>query len=398
MFKTLKDINVKGKRVLVLCDFNVPLKENGAIADDLKIQKAIPTLKLLKRRKAKVIILSHLGRPEGKQVKKLSLKVVQKRISELLNSKVAFVSEYVGKKVVKRTQALAAGEILLLENVRFCAAEKKNEPRFAKQLAELGDIYCNNAFSVSHRASASVVGVPALLPAVAGPLLEKEVRVLGRAQKKPWRPLVAIIGGAKIPSKIPLIQSFLETADHVLVGGKLANVLLQVKGIIVGKPWPAEEVVQRIASIELTSPKLHLPVDALASLDKKGKSYIRTVAPGRARNEEMILDIGTDTIAMFSEIIKEAKMIIWAGPLGFFEKAPFDEGTKAIADAIIRNHKAYTIVGGGDTVFALGRFGLREHFDHVSLGGSALLQFLSQNQLPGLKALGYYGRKRDKKS
>jgi len=387
MMKTLKELNVKSKRVLVRCDFNIPLNSKGKIENDFRIKQALPTIEYLIKGGAKVILMTHLGEPKGKVVEKLRLTPIQKRLAECLNIPVVKTSDCIGRKIEKQTLKMKEGEVLLLENLRFHKREKENNLNFAKALSKLGDIYINNAFGVSHRSHSSIVGVPRYLPAAAGLLFEKEVKVLSKVLKKPWRPLVIIVGGAKIESKVKVVKQFLEKADHVLIGGKIANAILTVKGICVGRLWPSEEAVKEIKKFNLTSTKLHLPVDAIASPDKTSKLYTRESAPAKVRKDENLLDIGPETIKMFSGIIKDAKMIIWSGPLGFFEEPPFEKGTKEIAKKIARNHRAFKIAGGGDTIFALSKFGVRDKFDHISTGGGAMLEFLSGEDLPGLKVL-----------
>lgn len=384
--KTLKDFNIKNKRILVRCDFNVPLDEKGEIEDDFRIIQTLPTIKYLIKNKAKAILMSHLGEPEGKEVGALRLIPVQKKLAEYLNTTVAKAPDCIGKQVERQMQEMKGGEVLLLENLRFHKEEEENNIKFANELAKLGDIYINDAFGCVHRSHASIVGIPKYLPSGAGFLLEKEIKVLSRAIENPWRPLVAVIGGVKIGTKIKLIKKLLEKADHLLIGGEIANTILAVKGICVGRPLPPEEVSKEVEKINLTSTKLHLPIDALASPDKTGHVYTRIVAPGKVRKDEMILDIGPETIGIFGNIIKGAKMIIWSGPMGLFENSLFERGTKEIAEKIVRNHKAYKIVGGGDTLFAIPD-GLMDKFDHVSSGGGAMLSFLSGEKLPGLEAL-----------
>ncbi len=384
--KTLKDFNLKGKRALVRCDFNVPL-EKGEVFDDFRIRKALPTIKYLIEKKARVVLISHLGRPEGKKEDSLSLAPVQDKLTELLGLSVSRAPDCRGKNVEKMTRSLKEGEVLLLENLRFYKGEEENDPSFAKELSKMGDIYINDAFGVSHRAHASVSGIASCLPSGIGFLLEKEIKILSSVRENPWRPLVAIIGGAKIESKTKLLKELLDKADHLLIGGKIANTILNVKGIVVGRPWPSEKIVKEIKELNLTSVKLHLPLDAMASPDMTGKEYVRESAPAKVRNDENLLDIGPETVKIFSRILKDAKMIVWAGPLGYFEQKPFDQGTKGVAEAVVKNHKAYKIVGGGDTISAISSFGLLEGFDHVSTGGGAMLQFLSGEKLPGLEVL-----------
>ncbi len=315
--KTLKDFDVKNKLVLIRCDFNIPLDKKGNITDDFRIKQTIPTIEYLLRNEAKVILMSHLA---GNR----HLNVIWKRVKKYLKTNTK--------------------EVVFLDNLRLNEGEKENSDEFAKELAKLGDIYINDAFGVCHRKHASVVGIPKYLPSGAGFLLEKEIKVLSKVLESPERPLVAIIGGIKIESKAKVIEQFLEKADYVLIGGKIAY------------------------NLNLTSSKLHLPVDYKDDLD-----------------------IGPKTIEMFSEIIRKAKMIVWAGPLGKFEDPVYEQGTKEIAEEISKNDKAFKIAGGGDTIFALTKFRLRDKFDHISTGGGAMLQFLSGEELPGLKALGYYG-------
>jgi len=383
--KILKDFDVKNKRVLVRCDFNVPLDAKGEIQDDFRIRKTLPTIEFLIKNKAKVILLSHLE-SKDKTAQTPNLDLVAKKIKEL-GTDVKKLDDCIGKKVEKEISKMEGGEAILLENLRFHKGEKENSLEFCESLAKLGDIYINDAFSVCHRKHASIVGITEFLPSGAGLLLQKEVNILSKVLENPWRPLVSIIGGAKIESKTKLIRELLKQSDHVLIGGKIANTVLIVKGIFVGGPWPEESVVKEIEELNLTSTKFHLPVDALVSLDKEGQSYVRECAPAKTRTGELILDLGPETIKIFSEIIKNAKMIVWAGPLGYFENPLFEKGTKEIAEKIARNHKAYKIVGGGDTLYALSKFNLLDKFDHISTGGGAMLSFLSREKLPGLEAL-----------
>lgn len=380
MLKTLKDFKLKGKRVLVRCDFNVPLDKEGKIEDDFRIERAIPTIEYLVKKGAKVILMSHLGRPEGRFVEELKLDPVQEKLTEYLDLSVTKAPDCIG--IEKETKKMEEGEILLLENLRFYKGEDDNDPKFAKELAKLGDIYINDAFGSCHRKHASIVGLPCLLSSGVGLLLEKEIEVFSSVLKNPKRPLIAIIGGVKLESKTKLLKELLEKVDHLLIGGKIANLILEIKGFTNGEP--KEDTLKEL---ELTSTKLHLPLDAVASPDMTGKVYIRNSALAKVKKDENLLDIGPETVETFSRIIKEAKMIVWAGPMGYFEQPPFDKGTRKIAEAIIKNNKAYKIVGGGDTIFAVSSFGLRDRFDHVSTGGSAMLQFLSGEKLPGLEAL-----------
>jgi len=405
--KTLRDFNFEGKRVLVRCDFNVPLSQEGEILDDFRIRQTIPTIEYLIKNGAKVILMSHLGDPQENQKSKFSLKPVALRLEKLLKkrvypvksslrevfvkgeqfNRVKFLPDCVGPEVDKEMGKMKEKEVVLLENLRFHKEEKENDEKFAQRIAALGEIFINDAFSVSHRNQASIVGLPKYLPSGAGILLEKEIKVLSQVLEKPLHPLVAIIGGVKIETKIKVIEKFLQIADHLLLGSKIAETILMAKEILVGRKFPEEEILERIKKIDLTNPKLHLPTDgmmALASLDEK---YSRIGAIGTLRKEEEIFDIGSETIRIFFEIIKTAKMIIWNGPLGYFEKSPFDTGTKKIAEAICRNYSAFKIAGGGETDSFLHQSGLRERFDHVSTGGGAMLEFLAGEKLPGIESL-----------
>jgi len=403
--RTLKDFNLKGKRVLVRCDFNVPLSEKGEMAkrasssslssfpkemkilDDFKIKKTIPTIEYLIEKGAKVILMSHLGRPEGKVVESLRLTPIQDKLMEYLDFSITKTKDCIGKEIEDWINQMQPGEILLLENLRFHKEEEENNDNFAKELTKLGDIYINDAFADCHRNHTSIVGIPKYLPSGAGLLLEKEIKVLSKVLENPWRPLITIIGGVKIASKIKVISQFLEKADHLLLGGEIANAILVVKGVSIGQPLPEKEVIKKIEKISLTNPKLHLPIDGIISLRTLEEGYLREGAIGTVRKEEKIYDIGIETIKVFKEIIKLAKMIVWSGPLGMFENEKFEKGTKEIAEVISRNHFAFKIAGGGDTISALNKFNLIDKFDYVSTGGGAMLEFLAGEKLPGIEAL-----------
>lgn len=386
--KTLKDFDVKSKRVLVRCDFNVPLaKKRGLISDDFRIKAIIPTIEYLIKKKAKIILMSHLGRPGGKVIERLRLTPVQDKLMEYFDLSVTKAPDCIGKEIEKWTKNMQAGEILLLENLRFHKEEMENNPGFAKELSKLGDIYINDAFGASHRAHASIAGTPKYLPAGAGLLLEKEIEVLSKVREKPWRPLVAIIGGVKIASKIKVIEQFLKKVDHLLLGGEIANIILGIKGISIAKALLEKEVTKKIEKTNLTNPKLHLPIDGIISLKNLEEGYLREGAIGTLRKEEKVYDIGPETIKIFSEIIKDAKMVIWSGPLGLYEEKRFEKGTKEIGEDIVKNYSAFKIAGGGDTILALNKFGLRDKFDYISTGGGGMLSFLIGEKLPGIEAL-----------
>ena len=387
--KTLKDFDFKNKKVLVRCDFNVPLNEKGEVADDFRIKNSIPTIEYLIKKGAKVILMSHLGNPGGKVVEDLRLTPVQEKLMEYLDLSITKAPDCIGSEIKKWISQMKPGEILLLENLRFHKEEKENDENFAKELAELGDIFINDAFSVCHRAHASVVGIPQYLPSGIGFLLEKEIKNLSKIIEKPKKPVVIIIGGAKISTKAKVIEDFLKKADHLLLGGKIANFILIQKGLLVGKlpsSLKTEEIVERL---ELPNPKLHLPVDGIVSLRelKNKENYLKVKALGQIKRGEDIYDIGPDTLKLFSKIIKEAKTIFWSGPLGMFEERFFEKGTKEIALSIVKNKKAFKVAGGGETVLAIDQFDLLDKFDHISTGGGAMLEFLAGKKLPGLEVL-----------
>lgn len=400
--RSLKDANLKDKKVLVRCDFNVSVNNKGEIVDDIRITQAMPTIKYLVEQGAKVILMSHMGRPEKqksfqkegtfaslkdvifKEDRQYTLKPVYKELEKHLED-VQFINDCIGKRVDRKVNSLKQGQVLLLENLRYYEDEEKNGEYFARRLADLGDLYVNNAFSASHRDHASISGVVKNLPAYPGFLFEREVRVLSRLKEDVKRPLVVIVGGAKMASKIKTIDYFMDRADYVLLGGKVANGVLAIRGLATNIKLPSEDVVKKLEAVSLTSRKLRLPVDVVASSDPEG--YLRHTGPGKVRKEETIYDIGPETVKLYSEIIREANTIVWAGPLGFFEKDNFATGTKRIAQKIVQNDDALKITGGGDTSFALKKFNLRDYIDHVSLGGGAMLTFLSDEEFPGLKAL-----------
>lgn len=388
----LKGFVFNNKKVLLRCDFNVPLSIKGEVLDDFRIKKSLATISFLIRKKAKVILISHLSGPE--KGKKYSLKLIVSSLEKLLNQEVRFATDCIGKKAENEVKKMKPGEVLLLENLRFYEEEEFGNLDFARKLAGLADIYINEAFSVSHRPHASITEIPKFLPSSIGFLFEKEIKVLSEIVEKPRRPLVAIIGGSKIGTKIKLIEYFLDKADHLLLGSKPAESILIVKGILIGRPLSIEEeTLEKINRIVLTHPKLHLPVDGQMALPSLEEDYFRIGSIGSLRKEEEVFDIGPETRDIFVEIIKSAKMIIWNGPLGMCEKEPFDQGTKDVAEAIIQNKDAFKVVGGGDTISVISKLGLEDQFDHVSTGGGAMLEFLSGRELPGIKALKSFKQK-----
>ncbi|MCK5044753.1 phosphoglycerate kinase [Candidatus Parcubacteria bacterium] len=377
--KTVKDFDIEDKRVVMRCDFNVPLGNKG-ILDDFRVRKTLPTIQYLSEHKAKVILISHLGRPEGREMK-FSLKPVAERLEELLGRQIEFLNDCIGDEIDRKIADMKPGEIVLLENLRFYKEEKEADPSFIKKLAELGDIFIQDAFGVSHRAHASVTGVPEHLPSGIGFLVEEELKILSKVIDNPERPLAAIIGGAKINTKVKLIERFLRDVDNLLLGGKTANIVLDAKGISVGRSAPAPDIAQLVENLDFTSPKLHLPVDVIAVNDSARQAFC-----GDIKEEELVLDIGPETIDDFSKIISQAKTIIWNGPLGKFEDEEYSQGTRKIIEAILAS-PAFSVVGGGETAELVNRLGLADKFGYVSTGGGAMLKFLSGEKLPGIEAI-----------
>ena len=393
MKKTIRDIDVSGKRVLVRVDFNVPLdKQTGAVADDNRIQAALPTIAYLRERGARVILCSHLGRPDGQVVERLRLRPVAERLSELLGTSVTTTADCVGPEVEAAVAGLAPGGVALLENLRFHAEEEANDPAFARRLADLADLYVNDAFGTAHRAHASTEGVAHLLPAVAGFLMEKELEYLGRAVGDPERPFAAIIGGAKISGKIDVLRNLLDRVDVLLIGGGMANTFLKAQGKDVGDSLveddqlaTAKEVLDRAAS---GRPRVELPVDAVLADKFAADAASRTVSlDGEAVPAGWrIMDIGPQSVRRYTDALRGCKTIVWNGPMGVFEFTPFAEGTLGLARAMA-DLGATTVVGGGETAQAVEQAGVAERITHVSTGGGASLEFLEGKTLPGVAAL-----------
>jgi phosphoglycerate kinase len=389
--RDLSDAQVKGKRVLLRVDFNVPLNENGEITDDTRIRAALPTIKLLMERGGRPVILSHLGRPKGKPEPTYSLQPVSNRLMELMGCNVVFVESTDSDEALKASQDLNPGEILLLENTRFLGGEEKNDQRLSRALSELGDCFVNDAFGAAHRAHASTVGVAEhLRPAVAGLLMEKELEYLGGALSNPKRPFVAILGGAKISGKIDVIEQLLPKVDGLLIGGAMACTFYKAMGLETGKSLVEEDRVTMAKDLlARAGMKLTLPHDAMVapSLDqaKSAKAVPRNAIP----KDQAMFDIGPQTTASYSRAIASAKTVIWNGPMGVFETSPFDRGTRAIAEAMANATAkgATTIVGGGDSAAAVAEAGLEEKMSHVSTGGGASLEFLEGKKLPGVEVL-----------
>ena len=389
--RDLSDAQLRGKRALVRVDFNVPLDESGRITDDTRIRAAIPTLRFLLDRGARVIVLSHLGRPKAKPEAKYSLSPVAARLSELLGTKVTFVESTDSDEALKATNDARPGDVVLLENTRFLGGEEKNDERLARALAMLGDVYVNDAFGAAHRAHASTEGVArSLHPAVAGLLMEKELDYLGRALSAPEHPFVAIMGGSKISGKIDVIESLLPKVDKMLIGGAMACTFFRAMGLETGKSLVEADKVDLAAKLlQRGGDKLVLPVDALVapSMDDTGKAHAvdRKAIPA----SEAMFDIGPESTKQFVQHVMSAKTVLWNGPMGVFEKPPFDAATKAIAKSLAAATKkgATTIVGGGDSAAAVAEAGLESQMSHVSTGGGASLEFLEGKTLPGVAAL-----------
>ena len=384
--RTIRGINMDGKRVLVCVDFNVPLKD-GAVADDTRIRAALPTLKYLLEQGAALLLCSHLGRPKGRVVPELRMDPVAQRLEELLGRPVNKLDDCVGPQVEAAAQALQPGQVVLLENTRFHPGEKANDPAFARQLASLAQVYVNDAFGSAHRAHASTEGVARYLPAVAGLLMEKELEFLGRATQNPEHPYVAILGGAKISDKIDVIDSLLQQCDRLLIGGGMANTFFRAMDLEMGDSLVEEEVVPIARSLlEQAKSRLVLPVDVVIADAFDNDATSRTVAPNEVSVGWRILDIGPKTVATFESALGAAKTVVWNGPLGVFEMPNFAKGTFAVA-RLLASMDAVTIIGGGDSAAAVRQAGLVEKMVHVSAGGGASLEFLEGKTLPGVAVL-----------
>jgi len=383
--KSVRDIDVKGKRVLVRCDFNVPLEE-GKITDDRRISEALPTITYLLEHGAIVIICSHLGRPKGVDPQ-FSLKPVAERLSQLLERPVHLLPDSVGTEVTQAIQESKPGDVLLLENVRFHKQEEANDPEFAKQLAALADVYVNDAFGTAHRAHASTEGVAHILPGVAGFLIEKEIKYLSEAVENPKKPLVAIMGGSKVKDKIALIENMIDKLDLLLIGGGMAFTFLKADGFEIGKSLlDAGSVDYCKELLSKQRKKLIVLTDAVVTAELKPDAQTSIVSAKAIPADQLGADIGPATIATFSDYILKAGTVLWNGPMGVFEMAPFQEGTRAVA-AAMADCPGVTIVGGGDTAAAVDRFGYADRMSHVSTGGGASLEFLEGKELPGIAAL-----------
>lgn len=388
--KSIQDIDVKGKKVLVRVDFNVPIDEKAVITDDRRIREALPTIRHLREHNAKVILMSHLGRPKGKFNMKYSLKPVAVRLSERLGCDVKLASDVVGDEVLAMVQGLKEGDVMLLENVRFYEEEEKNDKEFSKKLAELGEIYVNDAFGTAHRAHASTAGVAEYLPSAIGFLIKKELDIMGKALTKPERPFVAILGGAKVSDKIGVIENLLDKVDALLIGGGMAFTFYKAKGYEIGKSILEADKVELAGEIlrkaEEKHVKLLLPMDIVVAAEFNNDSPKKTVPVDKLPEDQLGLDIGESTREVYADIIRNAKTVVWNGPMGVFEMPSFANGTFALAEAL-SECKGTTIVGGGDSAAAVEQLGFADKITHISTGGGASLEFLEGKVLPGIDVI-----------
>ena len=391
--KSIEDIDVSGKRVLCRCDFNVPTK-NGKITSDKRIVAALPTIQYLIDHGAKVILCSHMGKPKGEWKPELSLKVVADRLTELLGKQVIMAADVAGEDAKAKAAALKDGDVMLLENTRYIKGETKNDPELSKALASLADIFVNDAFGTAHRAHSSTAGVADYLPAVCGFLVQKEVSIMGKALANPERPFVAILGGAKVSDKLNVINNLLEKVDTLIIGGGMAFTFLAAKGYSIGKSLVDDEKIdyckEMMAKAEAKGVKLLLPVDTVVAAafpdPIDGQIAVETVSADAIPADKMGLDIGEKSRALFAEAVKNAKTVVWNGPMGVFENPTLAKGTIAVAQALA-DSSAVTIVGGGDSAAACEQLGFADKITHISTGGGASLEFLEGLELPGIACL-----------
>ncbi|MGD6804982.1 phosphoglycerate kinase [Rossellomorea vietnamensis] len=388
--QTIKDLDLKGKRVFCRVDFNVPMSE-GKVTDETRIKAALPTIQYLSEQGAKVILASHLGRPKGQVVEELRLTPVAKRLSELLGKDVAKTDEAYGDTVKAEIEKMSEGDVLLLENVRFYPGETKNDPELAKEFAALADVYVNDAFGAAHRAHASTAGVAEHLPAAAGYLLEKELEVLGKALTTPERPFTAIIGGAKVKDKIGVIDNLLDKVDNLIIGGGLAYTFVKAQGHEVGKSLLEEDKIdlakQFMKKAEDKGVKFYMPVDVVVADDFSNDANTKVVPIEEIPSDWEALDIGPKTQEQYASVIKDSRLVIWNGPMGVFEIEKFANGTKAVGQALADAADTYSVIGGGDSAAAVEKFGLADKMSHISTGGGASLEFMEGKELPGVSAL-----------
>lgn len=391
MKKTVRDVEVKGKKVIVRCDFNVPMKD-GKITDDTRIKAALPTIGYLLENGAAVILMSHMGRPKGEAKMEFSLAPVAERLSGYLETEVRFKSspEVVDDEIKKEAAGLKAGEVFLLENVRFRKEETDNNPEFAKELASLAEIFVQEAFGTAHRAHASTAGIAAYLPAVSGFLIEKEVKFLGSAVENPKRPFVAIMGGAKVGDKIPVIENLLTKVDALIIGGGMSYTFYKAMGLEIGTSILDSDNVELAKSLiekaKKLGVKLLLPIDIVCAKEFDNNSESKVFNKESIPSDYMGLDIGPETIELYREALSKAATVVWNGPMGVFEMDNFAKGTRAVAQ-ILADIDAITIIGGGDSAAAVEKFGLADRMSHISTGGGASLEFLEGKVLPGIDVI-----------
>lgn len=389
--KTIKDIDLKGKKVLVRCDFNVPLDENKNITDNRRIVGALPTIKYLLGQNCKIILCSHLGRPKGEVNPEFSLEPVQKELSKLLEKEIKLAKDVTGTSAIELTSNMKEGEIVLLENVRFDAREEKNDESLSKEFANMAEIFVNDAFGTAHRAHSSTAGVAEFLPAVSGFLIEKELNFLGNALENPQRPFVAILGGKKVSDKIAVIDSLLEKVDTLIIGGGMAYTFFKSMGYTVGDSICEEDkldlAIELMEKSKQKNVKLVLPIDNVIADEFSNDANIKTIDSDQIPDGWEGLDIGPKTVELFKEELKNAKTIIWNGPLGLSEFSNFANGTDSIAKYLGNMKDAITIIGGGDSAAAIERIGISDKFTHISTGGGASLEFLEGKKLPGIECL-----------
>jgi 3-phosphoglycerate kinase len=388
--KSIKEIDVRGKKVIVRVDFNVPLDENGNITDDKRIVGALPTIKYLVENGAKTILVSHLGRPKEGFEDKYSMKPTAVRLGQLIGKEVIMAKDVIGPDAKEKAAALKDGEVMMLENVRFHKEETKNDAAFAKELSELAEIYVNDAFGTAHRAHASTAGLADYLPAVCGYLIQKEIDVMGKALSNPERPFVAILGGAKVSDKIGVIENLMDKVDCLIVGGGMAYTFFKAKGYGIGTSICEDDKVELAKSLlekaESRGVKLMLPVDNMVGKEFNNDTESQVVPSNKIPDGWMGMDIGPETIKKYSEAIKNAKTVVWNGPMGVFEFANFANGTKEVAKAVAESG-AISIIGGGDSAAAVEQLGFADKITHISTGGGASLEFLEGKVLPGIDVL-----------
>ena len=391
MIRRLDTLNLEGKRVFVRVDFNVPLDQERKVKDDLRIRAALPTIRRIVELGGKVILASHLGRPKGKVAPEFSLKPLADYLSSLLDRPVPLAPDCVGEEVRDRVAKMGPGDILLLENLRFHAGEEKNDEAFSRQLAELADVYVNDAFAVSHRAHASVHGITRLVPVcAAGVQLEKEIEYFHKSMEEPKRPVAMVIGGAKVSTKIGLLQNLLDKAEHLLIGGAMANTFLKAQGKNVGQSMVEDDFLQTakdlLAKAAEKGVKVYLPVDAVVAASVDDPDGAREVSVDAIPEDLRILDVGSKTLEVFESVLRGCRTVVWNGPLGVFERPPFHKGTFGLAE-FLGDLEALTVIGGGDSAAAVRQAGVDKKVSYVSTGGGAFLEMLEGKKLPGIEAL-----------